>query len=58
MKKIPYGRQDIDQNDINGVVSILKSDYLTQGPKVKEFEIKFAQYVGAKYAVAVSNATA
>ena len=58
MKKIPYGRQDIDQNDINGVVSILKSDYLTQGPKVKEFEIKFAKYVGAKYAVAVSNATA
>jgi UDP-4-amino-4,6-dideoxy-N-acetyl-beta-L-altrosamine transaminase len=57
MKKIPYGRQNIDQNDIDAVVSALQSDYLTQGPKVKEFEIKFAEYVGAKYAVAVNNAT-
>jgi UDP-4-amino-4,6-dideoxy-N-acetyl-beta-L-altrosamine transaminase len=57
MKKIPYGRQNIDQNDIDAVVSVLKSDYLTQGPKVKDFEIKFAEYVGAKYAVAVNNAT-
>jgi UDP-4-amino-4,6-dideoxy-N-acetyl-beta-L-altrosamine transaminase len=57
MKKIPYGRQNIDQNDIDAVVSTLQSDYLTQGPKVKEFEIKFAEYVGAKYAVAVNNAT-
>lgn len=58
MKKIPYGRQSIDQDDIDAVVSILKSDYLTQGPKVKEFEKKFANYVGANYAVAVNNATA
>ena len=57
MKKIPYGRQNIDQNDIDAVVTALKSDYLTQGPKVKEFEIKFAEYLGANYAVAVNNAT-
>ena len=57
MKIIPYGRQSIDQNDIEAVVSTLNSDYLTQGPKVKEFESKFAEYVGAKYAVAVNNAT-
>ena len=58
MKPIPYGRQNIDQNDINGVVNTLTSDFLTQGPKVQEFEEKFAEYVGAKYAVAVTNATA
>jgi len=57
MNKIPYGRQNIDQNDIDAVVSTLQSDYLTQGPKVKEFELKFAEYVGANYAVAVNNAT-
>jgi len=58
MKPIPYGRQYIDQNDIKEVVKTLNSSYLTQGPKVKEFEKKFASYVGSKYAVAVSNATA
>ena len=57
MNKIPYGRQNIDQNDIDAVVSTLQSDYLTQGPKGKEFESKFAEYVGAKFAVAVNNAT-
>lgn len=57
-KPIPYGRQHIIEEDIQAVVSTLKSDYLTQGPKIKEFEEKFAQYVGAKYAVAVNNATA
>jgi UDP-4-amino-4,6-dideoxy-N-acetyl-beta-L-altrosamine transaminase len=57
MKKIPYGRQNIDQNDIDAVVSALQSDYLTQGPKVKDVETKFAEYVDAKYAVAVNNAT-
>lgn len=57
MDKIPYGRQNIDQNDIDAVISTLQSDYLTQGPKVNEFESKFAEYVGAKYSVAVSNAT-
>ena len=58
MNKIPYGRQNIDQNDIDAVVLTLQSDYLTQGPKVREFESKFAEYVGADYAVAVNNATA
>lgn len=56
--KIPYGKQNITQADIESVAEILKSDYLTQGPKVKEFEEKFAEYVNAKYAVAVSNGTA
>lgn len=58
MKPIPYGRQHIDQDDIDAVVETLQADFLTQGPKIQEFETKFADYVGAKYAVAVSNATA
>lgn len=57
-KAIPYGRQDINQADIDAVVQTLKADFLTQGPKVKEFEEKFATYIGSKYAVAVSNGTA
>ncbi len=57
-KPIPYGRQAIEQDDIKTVLETLQADYLTQGPKVKEFEDKFAEYVGAEYAVAVSNATA
>jgi len=56
-KPIPYGRQDINDDDVKAVIDTLKSDYLTQGPKIKEFEEKFAAYVGAKYAVAVNNAT-
>lgn len=55
---IPYGRQSIDDSDIQEVVDVLRSDYLTTGPKVTEFENKVANYVGAKYAVAVSNGTA
>ncbi|MCC9167269.1 UDP-4-amino-4,6-dideoxy-N-acetyl-beta-L-altrosamine transaminase [Pontibacter harenae] len=55
---IPYGRQHITEEDIAAVVETLQSDYLTQGPKVAEFEQAFAKYVGAKYAVAVSNGTA
>mgnify|MGYP005991836691 CR=1 FL=1 len=55
---IPYGRHNIEQDDIDSVVKTLQSDLLTQGPKVQEFESKFAKYVGAKYAVAVCNATA
>lgn len=58
MKPIPYGRQNISQEDIDAVVTTLKSDYLTQGPKVIEFENAFAAYVGSKYAVAVANGTA
>jgi len=57
MKMIPYGRQNIDKKDIDAVVTTLQSDYLTQGPKVKEFEDEFSKYIGAKYAVAVNNAT-
>ena len=57
MNSIPYGRQHIDQDDIDTVVKTLSADFLTQGPKVKEFEDRFAAYVGAKYAVAVNNAT-
>ena len=56
-KIIPYGRQSITQVDIDAVITTLQSDYLTQGPKVKEFEVKFADYVGSKYALAVNNAT-
>lgn len=55
---IPYGRQTIDDNDIQAVVDVLKSDYLTTGPKITEFERRVADYVGAKYAVAVNSGTA
>ena len=58
MNPIPYGKQNITQADIEAVVEVLKADYLTQGPKIKEFEGAFASYVDAKYAVAVSNGTA
>lgn len=57
-KYIPYGRQWIEEDDIEAVVEVLKSDYLTTGPKTREFEENFADYVGARYAVAVSNGTA
>jgi UDP-4-amino-4,6-dideoxy-N-acetyl-beta-L-altrosamine transaminase len=57
-KAIPYGRQNITQEDINVVIDALQSDYLTQGPKILEFEKAFAEYVGSTYAVAVSNGTA
>lgn len=55
---IPYGRQSINDEDITAVVETLKSDFLTTGPKVQEFEEKIAAYTGAKYAVAVANGTA
>ena len=55
---IPYGKQSIDEDDIQAVVDVLRSDFLTTGPKVAEFEKVVADYVGAKYAVAVSNGTA
>ncbi len=58
MKAIPYGRQSITPADIDAVVQTLQSDYLTQGPRIAEFEQKFAEYVGARYSVAVCNATA
>ncbi len=55
---IPYGRQSVDDNDIKAVVKVLRSDWLTQGPAVRQFEESLAKYCGAKYAVAVSNGTA
>jgi len=57
MKPIPYGKQFISQDDIDAVVKTLQSDFLTQGPKIAEFEEKFARYIGCKYAVAVANGT-
>ncbi len=57
-KAIPYGKQTLTQADIDAVVSVLKSDFWTQGPRVAEFENAFAEYIGCKYAVAVSNGTA
>lgn len=56
-KMIPYGRQTIEEDDIQAVVDVLRSDYLTTGPKIAEFEKMVADYVGAKYAVAISNGT-
>lgn len=57
-KIIPYGRQNITDDDIQMVIETLKSVHLTQGPKINEFETLFAEYIGCKYAVAVSNGTA
>ncbi len=58
MKPIPYGKQSITEEDILAVTETLKSDFLTQGPKIQEFEEAFATYVGSRYAVAVANGTA
>jgi len=55
---IPYGRQDINEADIQAVMQILTSPWLTQGPAIERFESSVADYSGAKYAVAVNNATA
>lgn len=57
MKNIPYGRQDISDDDVQAVVNVLRSNYLTQGPCVPEFEQSIADYVGVSYAVAVNSAT-
>jgi dTDP-4-amino-4,6-dideoxygalactose transaminase len=57
-RAIPYGKQNITQDDINAVVDALGHDFLTQGPAVAAFEQAFAQYVGSKYAVACANGTA
>jgi UDP-4-amino-4,6-dideoxy-N-acetyl-beta-L-altrosamine transaminase len=58
MSVIPYGRQHITESDIQAVANVLRSDWLTQGPSIAEFESAFAHYVGASYAVAVANGTA
>lgn len=57
-KFIPYGKQHIDEEDINEIVEVLKSDFLTTGPKIDEFERAFAKHIGAKHAIVVSNGTA
>ena len=57
MRIIPYGRQDINQDDIDAVVNALRSDFLTQGPAVPAFEEAVASYCGAQHAVAVNSAT-
>ena len=57
MKQIPYGRQSINQNDIQAVLEVLQSDWLTTGPAVSAFEKAVAEYCGARYAVAVNSAT-
>jgi len=57
MKPIPYGKQHITEDDIAAVVSVLRSDFLTQGPAITAFEKSFADYIGCKYAVAVNNGT-
>ncbi len=57
-KLLPYGRQSLDDEDIQAVVEVLKSDWLTTGPKVDEFEEAFAEWVGARFAVSFSSGTA
>ena len=55
MKFYPYSKQTIDQKEINAVIKTLKSDFITQGPKILEFEKNFSNFVGSKYAVACSK---
>src|SRR5210317_2360522 len=55
---LPYSRQYIDQEDVKKIIRVLKSDFITQGPNIIDFERDFAKYVGAKYAVACATGTA
>src|SRR5262245_56121023 len=55
---LPYGRQTIEEDDVQAVVDVLRSDWLTTGPKIAEFEEAFAAYVGARHAVSFSSGTA
>ena len=55
--KVFYGRQNINDKDIQAVVNTLKSDFLTQGPKVREFEIKLAKYCNSKFCLTTNSAT-
>jgi dTDP-4-amino-4,6-dideoxygalactose transaminase len=57
LQNIPYGRQEISDDDIAAVTAVLKSDWLTQGPAVPKFEQAIAQYCGVVHAVAVNSAT-
>ena len=58
MRLIPYGHQAISEADVAAVIEVLRSDWLTQGPMIKRFEEAVARYCGARYAVAVTSATA
>ncbi len=58
MKYIPYAKQTIDKRDIDAVVKVLKSDWITQGPVIQRFEKALCEYIGVRYAVAVSSGTA
>ena len=58
VKSIPYGKQEISEEDINAIIEILRGDFLTQGPTVAKFETNFKEYVQADYSVAVANGTA
>jgi UDP-4-amino-4,6-dideoxy-N-acetyl-beta-L-altrosamine transaminase len=55
---IPYGKQEITNNDVQAVIDVLRSDFLTQGPLVEKFENEFSKYIGSKYAIAVNSGTA
>ena len=57
-KNIPYGHQSIGEDDIRAVIKVLKSEWLTQGPAIKDFEDSLCRYTGAKFAVCVTNGTA
>ena len=57
-KFFPYSRQSIDKSDIKNVIKVLKSDFITQGPNIINFEKKFASYVNAKYAISCATGTA
>src|SRR5215471_12761371 len=57
-KLLPYGRQSVEEEDIQAVVEVLRSDWLTTGPKVDEFEERFADCVAAKHAISFSSGTA
>jgi dTDP-4-amino-4,6-dideoxygalactose transaminase len=57
MKIVPYGRQHITEGDLRAVCKVLLSEFLTQGPKIAEFEEAFVRYIGCKHAVAVCNGT-
>ena len=54
---IPYGKQNIDEDDIAAVNAVLRSELITQGPRVEEFEHRVAEYCGARYAVAFNSGT-
>ena len=56
-ESIPYGRQDITEEDIKAVIKVLRSDFLTQGPSIPAFEEKLCNYTGTKYSVAVNSCT-